>query len=193
VIACCNKRRIHINDKCLQLLWRAAVRGLRLALVPVPNRSCLHLQEAKRNDISQRVTKNYHIQMCNSNQIQLQLNLQQKEPRNLSRYSSRVEFVYLTKAIQHYRKQDTGPKQFEFKFTNTMWRDSSHGYVRSPYINLFPVAEVCLFSALFRLFSHVSANEIHPVTIPCHARRLPTPQAPWASCWFSSQIMAMNG
>ena len=76
--------------------------------------------------------------------------------RNLGTYpdihSSRVEFVYLIKAIQHYRKQDTGPKQFEFKFTNIRWRDSSHGYVRSPYMNQFPVADY----VSFLLFSHVS-------------------------------------
>ena len=109
-----------------------------------------------------------------------------KNRRNLGTYpdihSSRVEFVYLIKAIQHYRKQDTGPKQFEFKFTNIRWRDSSHGYVRSPYMNQFPVADYVSFllfsgSFLMSLQMKFTPSQYHATHGGCRHHKLHGPPA----------------
>ena len=68
----CLSRIQHIpplSSKHRQLLWKAAVGALRplwrCAGVPAPNPQGLHLHEAKRNDVSQRIDRN-RIQMSSN-------------------------------------------------------------------------------------------------------------------------------
>ena len=139
----CLSRIQHIlplSSKHRQLLWKAAVGALRplwrCADVPAPNPQGLHLQEAKRNDVSQRIDKN-RIQMSSTvtstvinNYVELHLTKSNYTFKNRCShmYSSRVDFLHMFKAIQNLAEISTQHRSnAEFKLILQLsQQDSTH-------------------------------------------------------------------